>query len=560
MGFEARHLRRLLLVLIASFTLVFGASGFVRSADAASETLGLVTPPLSIGVEGNQLVDGAGTSVTLHGVDISGPEYCCVYGCGPFSGPTDAASVEAMVAWHINAVRVPLNEDCWLGINGVGGATYRNAVVAYVNTLNSLGIYAILDLHWDAPGVTVAQGGEPLPDADHAASFWKSVASTFLLNHAVLFDLFNEPYDVPSWSTWLDGGTAPAYEQNGTAIGSYQAIGMQQLLDDVRSTGATQPALVEGPDWGTELGSSWLSNAPSDPAGQMVASVHVYDNGSVGSYSSNIGPIEARFPVIVGEVGETDCADDDLDAFMPWADANGVSYLAWSWHIGSCSAYPSLITDYNGTPTAFGAGYEAHLQSTFAAPVPPGTPIAGSGGSDGSSQSIPVPQSTSSTVSDSGGTSPNTTSQSGADATQSPVQDPGSPETRASANGTSEPANLALAKEQLRTIARDAGTTGCGRLTRRLPTKTIVIRLKWLPDLPGVIVISAQSGRGAPTNPISRVVVRSGQSQLTLALPRRGVYRVRRLCTESLRVLITGRWYATGGHVELSEAVTSRRR
>ena len=27
-----------------------------------------------------------------------------------------------MKAWNINAVRVPLNEDCWLGINGVASA------------------------------------------------------------------------------------------------------------------------------------------------------------------------------------------------------------------------------------------------------------------------------------------------------------------------------------------------------------------------------------------------------------------------------------------------------
>ena len=50
-------------------------------------------------------------------------------GWGFSDGPTDAASIAAMKAWHINAVRVPLNEDCWLGINGVkpqyGGAPYR---------------------------------------------------------------------------------------------------------------------------------------------------------------------------------------------------------------------------------------------------------------------------------------------------------------------------------------------------------------------------------------------------------------------------------------------------
>ena len=81
---------------------------------------------LTLVVSGNHLVNGAGKTVRLLGVDRSGLEYACVQGWGFSDGPTDAASIAAMRAWRINAVRVPLNEDCWLGINGVkpqyGGA------------------------------------------------------------------------------------------------------------------------------------------------------------------------------------------------------------------------------------------------------------------------------------------------------------------------------------------------------------------------------------------------------------------------------------------------------
>jgi hypothetical protein len=55
------------------------------------------------------------------------------------------AVVAAIASWHVNAVRVPLNEDYWLGINGVsssyGGAAYQQAIVNYVNLLNQYGIY-----------------------------------------------------------------------------------------------------------------------------------------------------------------------------------------------------------------------------------------------------------------------------------------------------------------------------------------------------------------------------------------------------------------------------------
>ena len=75
--------------------------------------------------------------VRLLGVNRSGADYQCVEtGDQIFDGPTDQASIEAMVSWHINAVRVPLNESCWLGINGVdpslGGAAYRAAIHEYV--------------------------------------------------------------------------------------------------------------------------------------------------------------------------------------------------------------------------------------------------------------------------------------------------------------------------------------------------------------------------------------------------------------------------------------------
>ena len=68
-------------------------------------------------VEGNKLVDD-GKPVRLLGVDRSGTEYACIQGNGFFDGQVDQAAVTAILGWHTNAVRVPLNEDCWLGING----------------------------------------------------------------------------------------------------------------------------------------------------------------------------------------------------------------------------------------------------------------------------------------------------------------------------------------------------------------------------------------------------------------------------------------------------------
>ena len=83
-------------------------------------------------MQGNQLVDSAGRAVRLKGVNRSGTEYACAQGWGFFDGPSDSSSIAAIAAWQANAVRVPLNETCWLAINGVkpayAGANYARAI------------------------------------------------------------------------------------------------------------------------------------------------------------------------------------------------------------------------------------------------------------------------------------------------------------------------------------------------------------------------------------------------------------------------------------------------
>jgi hypothetical protein len=113
-------------------------------------------------VRGSSLIDGPGRGhvVRLLGVNRSGLEYACIQGWGFFQSPDpdridSAAMIAAMKSWDIDAVRVPLNEDCWLGLKappGRGGVPYRRIVARYVRALNRAGLYVILDLHWAGAG------------------------------------------------------------------------------------------------------------------------------------------------------------------------------------------------------------------------------------------------------------------------------------------------------------------------------------------------------------------------------------------------------------------------
>jgi endoglucanase len=296
----------------------------------------------------SQLVDGDGEPVRLLGVNRSGAEYACVDGHGFFAGPTGRRAVAAMTAWGINAVRVPLNEHCWLGINdaptGYSRARYRKAVRGYVARLHRAGLYVVLDLHWNAPGDLPAKQ-RPMADLDHAPAFWSSVARAFKDDHALVFDVYNEPHGI-GWECWRDGCKLSE---------GWRTAGMQSLVDAVRETGAQQPIVATGLGWGTDL-SSWLEYRPDDPAHQLAAGVHFYDFAgcaSVDCWGRTVDPVAREVPVVVTEIGERECSGAFFDRFMSWADSADVSYLAWSWNPSGCAA-PALIESWDGRPTPSG--------------------------------------------------------------------------------------------------------------------------------------------------------------------------------------------------------------
>ena len=153
-------------------------------------------------------------------------------GWGIFDGSHDASLVEAFQAWKSNAVRVPLNEDCWLGINGVNpdfsGENYISNISAYVNMFTDAGFVVLLDLHWTAPGGQLATGQQPMPNMDHSVDLWKSVASHFNNNSNVVFELFNEPYpdggnwnSQAGWQCFRDGGSCPGLSYQASCMAMF---------------------------------------------------------------------------------------------------------------------------------------------------------------------------------------------------------------------------------------------------------------------------------------------------------------------------------------------------
>jgi hypothetical protein len=427
-GLRQRRGFRWLLPAILGTTLTVVVPLLGGASGSAAQT------PLEISISGNHFVNGlngAGQKIQLRGVNVSSSEYACVDGYGYDDGDYTDATAAAIAAWGANVVRIPLNEDCWLGVNlpngdPYGGSGYQNEIESFVSDLNAHGIYAILDLHWTAPGNQTALEQQPMPDMDHSPAFWTSVATAFKSNPAVMFDLFNEPYDptdmrsgddantgdAVTWECWATGkvpdpigGNAPpvpcytqAYDDNSPSqpTNHYEVAGMQILLSDIRNVGATQPILVGGLDFANDLGDTgdangngqgWMQHAPDDPLDQEAASFHNYQGEGCQSQScwdSSIKAVAANVPVVTGEFAEDNytaagCSPNPGastfdDQYMDWADTNGVSYVAWVWLVDDpptsdddgCDRH-GLLSSYNGTPVApNGTAVHDHLTAVAA--------------------------------------------------------------------------------------------------------------------------------------------------------------------------------------------------
>jgi hypothetical protein len=388
--------------------------------------------PLEISISGNHFVSGlsgTGHTIQLRGVNVSSSEYACADNYGYDGGDYTNATAAAIASWGANAVRIPLNEDCWLNTNlpagdPYGGAGYQQEIESFVSDLNAHGIYAILDLHWTAPGNQTALEQQPMPDMDHSPAFWTSVATAFKSNPAVVFDLFNEPFDptdlrsggdgnasdAVTWGCWesgtkpdaVGGGGPPvpcftqAYDANGNPTSRYQIVGMQTLLTDIRNVGATQPIMVGGLDYADDLGDTndangggqgWMQHAPDDPLNQEAASFHNYQGKGCDNqtcWDSTVKSVAAAVPVVTGEFAEDNylaagCnaspgANTFDDRYMQWADTNSVSYLAWVWLVDdppqpgddTCDRH-GLLSSYDGTPLApNGTAVHDHLTALAA--------------------------------------------------------------------------------------------------------------------------------------------------------------------------------------------------
>lgn len=201
------------------------------------------TPVRSITVQGNRILEPGGRQYIPYGFVT----YCLAEkdpdcGAASTSQPvTDNTKItQAAMYWHANTIRIQVAEAN-LVPSGTVNQMIMNQLKSQVELVNSLGMVAIItdqEEYFDGP---------PLPTSS-AVPFWNAVASTFKDDQRVFFDLYNEPRLAAapgqgmksSWNFWRNGGID-------TISGiTYDFVGMQPLVNDIRSDGADNIIVAEG--------------------------------------------------------------------------------------------------------------------------------------------------------------------------------------------------------------------------------------------------------------------------------------------------------------------------
>jgi hypothetical protein len=330
--------------------------------------------PLPIKVWHTELRNSRDERVRLRGVNAA-----CLEWTSNGEGHIIDTVTAAIKDWHVNHVRLPLAQDRWFGKapeQKDDGKAYRALVKQIVDLCAAHGCYIMLDLHWSDAGEWGKHIGQHVMPDRNSVTFWKDVAGKYKNHPAVMFDLYNEPHDV-SWEIWQKGGRVKERSTRTRSETSYEAVGMQALVDTVRATGARNVIVAGGLDWSYDLSGVLAGRQLSDPAGNgVIYANHAYPfkGETVERWIAKMEKATEKLPVVVSEFGSDSRGragqrgEEWVRQVLQALESHRWDWTAWDLHP---AAGPRLISDWKYTPTPnFGVWVRKALDGT----LPPYTP------------------------------------------------------------------------------------------------------------------------------------------------------------------------------------------
>lgn len=330
----------------------------------------------AVRVQGARLLRG-GRPFVVHGLQIVGlvaPARALRHAYLLAHQRFGRGELEAARAFGANTVRFQISQGGLDPRSPLYSPGYAGEVKRAVALARHLGLAVILSLQAERPSGARARCALPTTATERD---WRLLAPELAGDRGVLLELYNEPGGKATearWSAWRSGGHV-ARSRKTVAC---RAIGMQRLVDTIRSSGARNVIIVPG-----LRSEETLAGMPalSDPAHQLAYGIHSPDlEAGPAAWARNFGARSARAPVIVTEWNASSTWWG-CNAGLPREAAEFLSYLR-ARHIG-IDAYafdlPGTVRrGFGGRPTTYshlvcgrpGAGPGQLLRRLFAGKRP----------------------------------------------------------------------------------------------------------------------------------------------------------------------------------------------
>jgi hypothetical protein len=356
----APRLPRLVVALTAAAALLATLAPVAGASPRAHRSTPHVAASPGLSVNGNQLyADGSpfvGRGVQIVGLVAPQPYLWGKYiAAGQHFG---AAELRQAAAEHANLIRFQVSEYGLDPANSEYSAAYVQQVRAAVQSARSLGMYAIVSLQSESAAGLQASGHRcPLPDSG-ALTDWNELAEMFRGDPGVMFELYNEP-GVPAtstgWSYWLNGGSLVSGK--GGIGDNCTAVGMQQLVDQIRTDGADNVIVLPALGGETNLAGMPAVTDPANPSHPQLAYGIHYPNLPIGvtSWDKAFGNFSARGPVIVTEwdgagitPGCTGGSPGQSIELLAYLATKRISLVGFAFDLPG-----TIIADYSYRPTTY---------------------------------------------------------------------------------------------------------------------------------------------------------------------------------------------------------------
>jgi len=336
------HLRTVVLGICLVLLLLFGLVLFSCSTPQ-SGTMSRIR------IEGNRFLNEQGDTVLFRGLCFSDPVKMVR------DGKWSEAHFAEAARWGANVVRFAVHPT---HLNSLGWDSTFVAIDQGIQWARQHHLYVIID--WHSIG-NLRQGKYTHEMYNTTLSetfrFWRTVAQRYRDEPTVaLYELFNEPT-----VTGDDTGEC-TWEQ-------WRGI-LEQIIDTVRTHNPQAPCLVAGFNWAYDL--TPVRTQPIRRPDVAYVS-HPYpmkrEQPWEQQWEQDFGFVADTYPVICTEIGY--CLEGEPGAHIPvistdvygehitrYLEGKGISYTIWCF---DPDWPPTLITDWNYTPSTQGRYFKSHL-------------------------------------------------------------------------------------------------------------------------------------------------------------------------------------------------------